>query len=187
MRGRSTQPTILGHFACILKTKARYTRMCACVTPAKPYIIPSSSEGSRDPSVASCAGVDVRRPSFHLAFCLRLHSASGFETPPVPVEPQPAPVEPQALALLKQPWGPQRDPLRRPGVYRKGYPPILLKAASRLETKFSAHQADTLISQGVESQESRQGTAHPQGRVPGGRGARVQRIPEPSGRCPARV
>lgn len=160
MRGRSTQPTILDHFACVLKTKARYTRMCACVTPAKPYIIPSSSEGSRDPSVASCAGVDVRRPSFHLAFCLRLHSASVFETPP-------APVEPQALTLWKQPWGPQRDPLRRPGVRRKGYPPIPLKAASRLETTFSAHQADTLISQGVESQSRGRVLRIPRGACPG--------------------
>lgn len=137
MRGRSTQPTILGHFACVLKTKARYTRMCASVTPAKPYIIPGSSEGSRDPSVASCAGVDVRRPSFHLAFCLRLHSASGFQTPP-------APVEAQALTLLKQPRGPQRDPLQRPGVCRKGYSTSTFPAAD--PTKGGVSPGDNILS-----------------------------------------
>lgn len=111
--------------------------MCASETPAKPYIIPGSSEGSRDSSVASCAGVDVRRLSFHLAFCLRLHSASGFQTPP-------APVEAQALTLLKQPRGPQRDPLQRPGVCRKGYSTSTFPAAD--PTKGGVSPGDNILS-----------------------------------------
>lgn len=162
--------------------------MCASETPAKPYIIPGSSEGSRDSSVASCAGVDVRRPSFHLAFCLRLHSASGFQTPP-------APVEAQALTLLKQPRGPQRDPLQRPGVCRKGYSTSTFPAAD--PTKGGVSPGDNILSAlgrhpnqsgGKISRFEAGYCASPGARDRGGgAGARVQRISEPSGRCPARV
>lgn len=58
MRGRSTQPTILGHFACVLKTKARYTRTRACVTPAKSFPAAQKAPGTllSLPALRSAAG-----------------------------------------------------------------------------------------------------------------------------------
>lgn len=162
--------------------------MCACVTPTKSYPIPSSPEVSRDPSVASCAGVAIRLLSFHPAFCLRLHSASGFLTPPAPplnYKPSLCGSNPgihKGLLLCGGLGFVLRDILHQPLQARNP-----LKAAPRLETTvYSAPGRHPNDQSGSRiSQQSRQGTAHPQGRVPAGERASSGSRSLPAGAPPA--
>lgn len=89
----------------------------------------------------------------------------------------PSSTAPQAPILLKQPWGLQRaPPLRRLGDCRKGYFYINLLSRRIEQTRRLAsrqqsipHRVDSLIiSQEVESAQTRQGTAHSQWRLPSG-------------------